>query len=137
MQDGQARFFVETKHLEFAGDKRQLGAYYYAGFFAAAQTDEGWRITEGSLEPQNLAWELGGHQPWLADPVDAAIVQGLGKPLDGGLTLQSRVEWHSVDHVTVIFTDEKGNTETAVEAVRLTEGTWRVIAVEQSIQADG
>ena len=133
MQDGQARFFVETKHLEFAGNKRQLGAYYYAGFFTLSLTEDGWRITEGSLEPQNLAWALGGHQPWLADPVDVAIVEGLGRPLDEGSALQSRLKWHDNDHVTVVFADNTGNRETAVEAVRLTEGTWRVIAVEKSI----
>jgi len=62
--------------------------------------------------------------------VDVAIVEGLGKPPDDGLTLQSRVEWHADDHVTVIFTDDAGNAAAAVEAVRLAEGTWRVIAVE-------
>jgi hypothetical protein len=132
-QDGQARFFVETRHLEFAGDKPQLGAYYYAGFFAASLTQDGWRITEGSLEPQNLAWALGGHQPWLADPVDVAIVQGLGRPLDNGLALRSRLERHADHHVTVVFEDESGNRKAAVKAVRLTEGTWRVIAVEKDI----
>jgi len=133
MQDGQVRFFVETKHLESAGNKRQLGEYYYAGFLTVSLTEDGWRITEGSLEPQNLAWKLGGHQPWLADPVDVAIVQGLGKPLDEKSALQSRLEWHADDHVTVVFADNAGNRKTAVEAVRLTEGTWRVIAVEKSI----
>jgi len=133
MQDGQVRFFVETKHLESAGNKRQLGEYYYAGFFTVTLTEDGWRIAEGSLEPQNLAWALEGHQPWLADPVDVAIVQGLGRPLDEGSALHPRLEWHADDHVTVIFADNIGNRETAVEAVRLTEGTWRVIAVEKSI----
>jgi len=133
MQDGKVRFFVETKHLESAENKRQLGEYYYAGFFTVSLTEDGWRITEGSLEPQNLAWKLGGHQPWLADPVDVAIVQGLGKPLDEKSALQSRLEWHADDHVTVVFADNAGNRKTAVEAVRLTEGTWRVIAVEKSI----
>lgn len=133
MQDGKVRFFVETKHLESAENKRQLGEYYYAGFLTVSLTEDGWRITEGSLEPQNLAWKLGGHQPWLADPVDVAIVQGLGKPLDEKSALQSRLEWHADDHVTVVFADNAGNRKTAVEAVRLTEGTWRVIAVEKSI----
>ena len=133
MQDGHARFFAETKHLEFAGNKRQLGEYYYAGFFTVTLTEDGWRIAEGSLEPQNLAWKLGGHQPWLADPAAVAIVQGLGRPLDEGSALQSRLEWHADDHVTVVFADNTENRETAVEAVRLTEGTWRVIAVEKSI----
>ena len=132
MQDGKTRFFVETKHLESAGNKSQLGEFYYAGFFTAALTGDGWRITEGSLEPQNLAWALGGHQPWRADPVYVAIVQGLGKPPDDGLTLESRLEWHADDYVTVIFADNTGNREMSVEAVRLTEGTWRVIAVEKS-----
>ena len=133
MQDGKVRFFVETKHLESAENKRQLGEYYYAGFFTVSLTEDGWRITEGTLEPQDLAWKLYGHRPWLADPVDVAIVQGLGRPLDEGSALQSRLKWHADDHVTVVFADNTENRETAVEAVRLTEGTWRVIAVEKSI----
>mgnify|MGYP002479033217 FL=1 len=132
MQDDHARFFVETKHLESAADKRRLGAYYYAGFFSVALTGEGWRITEGNLEPQNLAWALGGHQPWLGNPVDVAIVQGLGRTIDDGSSLHPRLEWHADDHVTVVFPDGAGS-GTAVEAVRLTEGTWQVIAVEESI----
>jgi len=133
MQDGKVRFFVETKHLESAENKRQLGEYYYAGFFTVLLTEDGWRITEGTLEPQDLAWKLYGHRPWLADPVDVAIVQGLGRPLDEGSALQSRLKWHAYDHVTVVFADNNENRETDVEAVRLTDGTWRVIAVEKSI----
>jgi hypothetical protein len=74
----RARFFVETRHLEFVGDKLCVGIFYYTGFYTLDRTEEGWRIVEGSLEPQNLVWELSGHQPWRGDPVMVAIVDGLG-----------------------------------------------------------
>lgn len=129
-ENGEARFFVETKHLEAAGTKSLFGEFYYSGFFSAKKTEDGWRLTDGSLEPQNLAWALGGHQPWLADPILVAIVQGLGRPLDGEPTSEPRMIRHDDDFVTVIFTDEAGNVKGSAELVRLKEGTWKVISVE-------
>lgn len=88
IQDKQVRFFVETRHIEITEDNPRTGIFYYTGFFTVDKTQEGWRITDGSLISQNLAWKLGGHQPWRADPVLVAKIEGIGVKMEddiGGL----------------------------------------------------
>lgn len=136
MQEGEARFFVETKHLEAVGDDEngyRFGEFYYSGFFSVGKTEAGWKITSGSLEPQNLAWELGGHQPWLAEPEQVAIVHGLGQRTDDERLAEPQIFYHNENHATVTFIDEDQRVSASVEMVRLREGIWKVIAIERDI----
>lgn len=133
MQDGEARFFVETKHLESVRDEHRFGEFYYSGFFSVGRTDEGWKITNSSLESQNLAWELGGHMPWLADPKQVAIVHGLDQRTDEQQVSDPLIIYHADNHVTIVFTDDDQRLATSVELVRTRDGIWKVIAVEQEI----
>jgi hypothetical protein len=50
------------------------GIFYYSGFITVGKIDDGWRLTGASLEPENLARNLGGHQPWRSDPKQVALV---------------------------------------------------------------
>jgi len=123
--DGQRRFFVETKHLEAAGEKPRLGYFYYTGFFTVAETADGWRITGGSLEPENLSWKLGGHQPWRGVPEMVAQVELAGsidKPLGKAI-----VENNTDGTVTVKFVDSNGKETHRAILVQLQDGIWRML----------
>lgn len=132
-KNGDARFFVETKHLEAVGENPKFGEFYYSGFFSVQQTDGGWKIAEGRLEPQNLAWALGGHQPWLADPVQVAVVHGLGKRMDDERNRKSEISYRTDDFVIVRVFDDQDNIEAEIQLVRPEEGIWKVIAVEKQV----
>ncbi len=129
----QKRFFVETRHLEVTADKPRSGIFYYTGFFTVGKTEEGWGITGGSLEPQNLVWQLGGHQPWRSDPVLAAVVDGLGLGLQA--VVGSPVVRDNPDGtVSVIFSDDNIGEKCAIILYRPYDGMWRVlekVAAEQ------
>jgi len=75
----EQRFFVELKTVEYLDGK--TAQVYYSGCFTLGQTDDGWRIAQVELEPENLTWQLGGHQPWRGDPALVAVV-ALGGELD-------------------------------------------------------
>lgn len=127
-RDGEATFFVETKHLEAAGKHHLLGEFYYKGFFTVKHGEDGWRIAEGSLEPQNLAFRLGGHQPWREDPFQVALVLGWGKEMDEKQKINHRIVYHTDDYVTVDFLDNTGDTEASFDLVRPEEGFWLILA---------
>ena len=125
-QKDQKRFFVETRHLEVTADKPRSGIFYYTGFFTVGRTREGWRITGGSLKPQNLVWELSGHQPWRCDPVMVAVADGLGLGLQAGVG--SPVVRDNPDGtVSVIFSDDNIGEKCAIILYRPYDGMWRVL----------
>ena len=64
----QKKLFVETKNTMVI-ENRGIGVFYYSGFLNTIKEANGWRIAGGTLEPENMAWEFGGHQPWQADPL--------------------------------------------------------------------
>jgi hypothetical protein len=125
-EKGEKRFFVETKHLEILGEKPRPGIFYYTGFFTVGKTAEGWRITGGKLEPENLAWKLGGHQPWRADAEQVARVSGLGASIDKPLGTATIIE-NEDGTVTVIFVDEQGKESHQVTLVEPEDGIWQVL----------
>ncbi|MCM8900238.1 hypothetical protein KVG29_03230 [Caldicoprobacter algeriensis] len=125
-QNGQARFFVETRHIEVTGDNSRTGIFYYTGFFTVVKTQEGWRITDGSLTPQNLAWELGGHQPWRSDPVMVAQIDGLGVGMETDIG-EPVVLDNPDGTVTVKFLDDGGREKYRVVLYKPQDGMWRVL----------
>ncbi|MBC7339296.1 MAG: hypothetical protein H5U04_05490 [Firmicutes bacterium] len=130
-ENGELTFFVETKHLEVVEGKPRPGIFYYSGFFTVGKTTEGWRLTGGSLEPENLAWRLGGHQPWREDPRQVAVVElhgHLGEKinLDPVATQVTRLDDGRVV-VMVPTTDEKPEWHKVILAP-LIEGAWRVLS---------
>ncbi|GAB7387759.1 hypothetical protein BSNK01_15960 [Bacillaceae bacterium] len=125
--DGGKRFFVETKHLEVVGEKPRAGYFYYTGFFTVKETADGWRITSGELEPQQLAWERGGHQAWRADPEMVARAELGGNGADP--VEESVTEPNADGTVTVKFLDKKGNERKRVVLYRPQDGIWRVIDI--------
>ncbi|MCR4443508.1 MAG: hypothetical protein NUV48_15350 [Peptococcaceae bacterium] len=125
-ENGQPRFFVETKHLETVGEKPRTGIFYYTGFFTVRETAEGWRITSGELEPENLGWQLGGHQPWRADAEQVARVSGLGASIDAPLGEAVTIE-NPDGTVTVRFVDAQGKEIHKVTLYKPEDGIWRVL----------
>lgn len=71
-----SRFFVELKTVENLAGK--TAHVYYSGYLTLGQEGDGWRITKAEVEPENLTWQVGGHQPWRAEPalVAAVILSG-------------------------------------------------------------
>lgn len=126
---GERRFFVETKHLEIVGEKPRPGIFYYTGFFTVRKTTEGWRITSGELEPENLVWQLGGHQPWRADAEQVARVSGLGVGIEQPLGEVTTIE-NEDGTATVIFADKEGKEPHKVTLFKPEDGIWRVLDKE-------
>ncbi|MBE3582032.1 MAG: hypothetical protein IMW96_10455 [Thermoanaerobacteraceae bacterium] len=60
-ENGERRSFVEIKSIEAVGEKPRLRVFYCSGFFTVRETPEGWRITDGGLQPESLGWKIGGH----------------------------------------------------------------------------
>lgn len=125
-QNGQARFFVETRHIEVTDDNPRTGIFYYTGFFVVDKTWEGWRITDGGLTSQNLAWELGGHQPWRSDPVMVARIDGLGVGMEDDIG-KPVVQGNPDGTVTVRFLDDGGMEKYRVVLYKPKDGMWRVL----------
>lgn len=124
-ENGERRFFVEVKTIEAVGEKPHLGVFYYSGFFTVRETPEGWRITDGSLEPENLGWKIGGHQPWLGDPESVAHVQ-LGQSIDTPLG-EAITENNANGTVKVKYVDSNGNINHWAILVQREDGIWEVI----------
>ncbi|PDO10293.1 MAG: hypothetical protein BLM47_08040 [Candidatus Reconcilbacillus cellulovorans] len=125
-QDGHPRFFVEIRTVEAVGDPPRFGVFYKFGFFTMTETSAGWRIADGAFEPENLAWRLGGHQPWLGDPVSVAIVAGLKHSIDeppGEPVLEENADGTA----TVWFVGRDGRDAGAVRLVRREDGIWTVL----------
>lgn len=123
--DGRKRFFVETRHLEAAGEKPKVGYFYYTGFFTVAETADGWRISGGGLEPENPGWKLGGHQPWRGDPEQVALVELAGS-IDA--PVGKAVSENNADGtVTVKFIDSIGKETCRAVLVQPHDGIWRVL----------
>jgi len=124
-EKGEPRFFVEIKTIEAVGEKPRLAVFYYSGFFAVTETPEGWQINDGHLEPENLGWKVGGHQPWRGDPESVANVQ-LGQSIDtppGEAATENNVN----GTVTVKYIDANGYiTNWAILAQR-EDGIWEMI----------
>lgn len=124
-EKGEKRFFVETKNLETVGEKPHTGIFYYTGFFTVRETADGWRITSGELEPENLTWSLGGHQPWRGDPEMVAHVE-LGGSIDT-LLGEAGMENNPDGTVTVRYVDTKGKETYRAVLAQAMDGTWRVV----------
>jgi len=124
-ENGQRRFFVETKHIEAVGEKPRLGIFYYWGFFTVGETAEGWKITGGNLEPENLGWKLGGHQPWRGDPETVALV-GLGHSIDAPLG-ETVIENNTNGTVNVKFVDSNMKETHRVILVQREDGIWQIL----------
>ena len=90
-----------------------------------AETTDGWRITGGNLEPENLGWKLGGHQPWRADPEQVAHVE-LGANIDTPLG-KAIIENNPDSTVTVRYVDENGKETHRAILVQPQDGIWRVL----------
>lgn len=78
---GPNRFFVEVERVETAAGHGALA--YHRGFFTAAPTPAGWRLTSVELAPEDLITvQLGGHQPWRHDLAlyAAHVLQRPGPP---------------------------------------------------------
>ncbi|ATW23578.1 hypothetical protein [Candidatus Formimonas warabiya] len=125
-EKAEKRFFVESKHLEVVGEKLRPGIFYYTGFFTVRETPDGWRITGGELEPENLGWQLGGHQPWRGDAEQVARVLGLGASIDTPLGEAVTIE-NPDGTVTVRFVDAQGKETGAVTLYKPEDGIWQVI----------
>ncbi|TDA70317.1 MAG: copper amine oxidase N-terminal domain-containing protein [Clostridia bacterium] len=133
-ENGAARFFVETKHLEVVEGKPGPGVFYYSGFFTVGKTTEGWRLTGGSLEPENLARGLGGHQPWREDPRQVAAVE-LREQLGDKINLDpAATQVTTLDDGQVVVmvptTGEKPEWYKVI-LVPLTDRTWQVLSWQQ------
>jgi hypothetical protein len=126
----QRRFFVETKDTRIIEDEG-IGIFYYSGVLTVGKTLDGWRLTGGKLAQENMAWELGGHSAWRADPVQVAenddTVRSIMPPL-GNPVLQNNND----GSVTVKFLDKQKQCRYEVTLFKLQEGTYQVI--EQGIQ---
>lgn len=125
-EQGNPRFFVETKTLEGVGEGQpRTGYFYYTGFFTVKDTPDGWRITDGKLEPENLAWQLGGHQPWRGDANMVAQVE-IGGRVDApiGKPVQEK---QADGTITVRFLDANGKEVHVARCVVPEDGMVRVI----------
>ncbi|MEL7567021.1 MAG: hypothetical protein AAGU27_19360 [Dehalobacterium sp.] len=125
-EKGEKRFFAETKHLEVVDEKLHTGIFYYTGFFTVGETSGGWRITSGELQPENLGWQLGGHQPWRADAGQVARVSGLGVSIDTPLG-EAVTKENPDGTVTVKFVDIQGKDINEVTLYKPEDGIWRVL----------
>lgn len=126
---GEESFFVELKTVEMLEQKTAV--VYYSGYFTLAREGDGWRVTKAEVEPENLAWKLGGHQPWRADPAMVANVE-LRRVLDAEVNSDpaaSRVTRLDDGRVVVMVptTGEKPEWHKVI-LVPLTDGTWRVLS---------
>lgn len=123
-EDGVQRFFVETEHIEAAGDPPRFGTFYYWGFFTLRQTDSGWQITEGKLESENPVWQIGGHQPWLGDPqaVATAYLRSHDRTPQGEGVLVSLE-----DRTATVSVETTGAETYQLDLVQRQDGIWQVI----------
>jgi len=72
LSPAEQRFFVELKTVIIL---KKTTVVYYSGYLTFTQEGDGWRITGAEVKPEDLAWKLGGHQPWRADPAMVANVE--------------------------------------------------------------
>ncbi len=125
-ENDKKKFFVETKHIEVTRHKLSTGIFYYTGFFTVDKTEKGWCIAGGNLEPQNLAWALGGHQPWRADPIMVALVDGLGVSIETDMGNPVIVD-NPDGTITVKFLDIHGRQLHSIALYLPKDGMWRVL----------
>lgn len=125
-ENDKKKFFVETRHIEVTRHEPRAGIFYYIGFFTVDKTGKGWCITGGNLEPQNLAWALGGHQPWRADPIMVALVEGLGVSIETDMG-EPVVENNPDGTVTVKFLDIHSRQLHSIVLYLPKDGMWRVL----------
>lgn len=125
----EQRFFVEFKTVESL--EKKTAVVYYSGYVTLGQEGDGWRITGAEVEPEDLAWKLGGHQPWRANPAMVANVE-LRRVLDAEVNSDpaaSRVTRLDDGRVVVMVptTGEKPEWHRVI-LVPLTDGTFQVLS---------
>lgn len=127
-RNGEPRYFVETKNMEVVDEENpKIGIFYYSGYLTANETKQGWKITSGNLESENLGWKLGGHQPWRNDPITVATFA-----VDSNIDDYSKIKPTKLDNGTfsVIFTDNNGKDIYEVTLVDKVDGILEAIEVK-------
>ena len=130
-ENGERKYFVETRNMEAIQDSRnpRMGVFCYKGYVTLRDTDEGWRITESDLEPEDPSWYMAGHQSWYADLEAVTQVIGMGVSIDEDLGPKT-VEYNDDGSVTVKYQDKNGNDLYRILLIQTQDQQYQVISKE-------
>ncbi len=124
-KNGNYKFFVEIKTIEAVQEKKSFGIFYYCGYLTIENTKEGYKITKGNLELENMAWAYGGHQPWKADPEFVAKMV-LEKNINDKIE-KTEIEKTENGISIVKFMDTKGKIIAQVEITQRMDSLYEVL----------
>lgn len=114
---GPDRFFVEVERMETRTGHAAIS--YHSGFFIAADTGAGWRLTSAELAPEDpITVPLGGHQPWRHDLLAVAAVALQPPPAE---VISARAERRVVE---LTFRPPDGGPPLRARFARQMDGDW-------------